>query len=202
MGNDEVKRFVPAITVHCWIDGRPQSGASMIPDSEGDFVRFSDFEAVLKRATEAEAKLEEIRKLNEPPLKGSEVDEYWELREKLSKIAGNKGRVKVERDEAESWRLNQALLTDDARIKELEAERDELVDALGDAISQATWEGSGENEVYDSGALSAYARGLHLLAKYGEVEIVSEHGRRIIAKPVKKEGVVGNRGGGELWKLE
>lgn len=61
------------------------------------------------------------------------------------------------------------------------SEVDIILDTLADVIGQAC---SCDGEL-DSMALSAYADGLRLLAKYGRVKIVSEYGRRVIAEWVK-----------------
>jgi hypothetical protein len=66
----------------------------------------------------------------------------------------------------------------------LKNERDELLDALADCIGQSCHvneNGLAYPHDLDSCALSAYADGLRLLAKYGKVEIKTDVGRRVIA---------------------
>jgi hypothetical protein len=55
-----------------------------------------------------------------------------------------------------------------------------LLDALEDVINQACLQD--DNRTLDSMALSSYAHGLHILADFNRVEIISEAGRRVIAK--------------------
>lgn len=56
-----------------------------------------------------------------------------------------------------------------------------LLDALEGVLEQACYGEVGSGE-YDSMALTAYAHGLRVLAKYGRVKIVHEVGRRVIAE--------------------
>ena len=66
-----------------------------------------------------------------------------------------------------------------AEVERLRAENAELLDLLADAVAQGC---SGDDGVLDSGALSSYADALRKLAEVGKVEIVSEAGRRVIAR--------------------
>jgi hypothetical protein len=72
-------------------------------------------------------------------------------------------------------------------LKQVLAERDELLDALEDVTNQACFiKDPVHGECLDSGALSAYADALNMLAKYGIVEIIEAHGRRVTAKKVQR----------------
>lgn len=64
-------------------------------------------------------------------------------------------------------------------------ERNEILDALCDAIAQACEQRSGE---LDSYALTAYANALRLLSRYGRVVITADVGRRVIARFVDANG--------------
>lgn len=57
--------------------------------------------------------------------------------------------------------------------------RADLIDALLDCVNQSCRQPDG---TLDSMALTAYADALRVLAALGEVTIVAEHGRRVIAK--------------------
>jgi hypothetical protein len=60
----------------------------------------------------------------------------------------------------------------------LSPEVENLLDALEDVINQAC----GDNgDTLDSMALSAYARGMRVLAEYGRVKIEQDAGRRVSA---------------------
>lgn len=62
------------------------------------------------------------------------------------------------------------------------------VQSLLDLIEDLTIQGCSVDEggTVDSMALSTYAEALRLLAEKGRYEIVSEHGRRVIAKRVDR----------------
>ena len=62
----------------------------------------------------------------------------------------------------------------------------ELLNALEDVLAQACLDDEGL--FFDSMALSSYADGLHVLAKYGRIEITKEMGRRVIAR-LKQRGI-------------
>lgn len=59
-----------------------------------------------------------------------------------------------------------------------EQEREELLDTLVNVLDQAC--STPRDEVIDSMALSAYADGLRLLARYGRFTITDQAGRRVI----------------------
>lgn len=56
---------------------------------------------------------------------------------------------------------------------------EELVDVLEDVINQAC---RGEDGVLDSMCLTAYADGMRTLASLGRLEIMAEHGRRVVGR--------------------
>lgn len=60
------------------------------------------------------------------------------------------------------------------------SEREELLDVLEDVLCQAC--GTDKEDELDSMALTSYARGLRLLAKYKKIKITSEYGKSVIAK--------------------
>jgi hypothetical protein len=62
----------------------------------------------------------------------------------------------------------------------MDTELNEALDTLEDVITQACW--TEEDGLLDSRALSAYARGMRLLAKHGLLVIEEEHGRRVIGQ--------------------
>lgn len=67
-------------------------------------------------------------------------------------------------------------------------ERDCLLDALEDVVNQACSNPHDPKDPeLDSMALSAYAHGMRTLAKYGWLEINSEHGRRVIGQRTEHE---------------
>jgi hypothetical protein len=55
----------------------------------------------------------------------------------------------------------------------------ELLEFVESALVQACYT---EDGLLDSMALSTWAEGLRLLAEHGRVEIIEEHGRRVIAR--------------------
>lgn len=57
--------------------------------------------------------------------------------------------------------------------------RGDLIEALLDCVNQSCRQSDG---TLDSMCISAYADALRILALLGEVVIVAEHGRRVIAK--------------------
>lgn len=59
---------------------------------------------------------------------------------------------------------------------------EELLDALSDVINQACGE---MNNDLNSGAMSAYARGIRTLARFGRVRIQREVGRVVIAEWIR-----------------
>ena len=60
----------------------------------------------------------------------------------------------------------------------------ELLEVLEDVITQACYVQEANCVIFESMAISSYAWGMQTLAEYGIFEIVSESGRRIIAKAV------------------
>ena len=58
---------------------------------------------------------------------------------------------------------------------------------LEDALYEVTVEATVCNEGYDSLAMRAYADALRLLAECGRVEIVSDRGRRVLAREVDRD---------------
>lgn len=82
----------------------------------------------------------------------------------------------------------------------MDGDGEELLDVLQDVLEQACGGGPyraglTKDEIegrLDSIALSAYARGLRLLAKHKRFEIESQYGRRVIGKIIQgdKEGKV------------
>lgn len=81
---------------------------------------------------------------------------------------------------AEAADGNRQLIEDrmalEARVGGLEAEAEELEEALVEALNQGCWHSDG---VIDSGALSAYAGGLLLLAQRGRFKIAHQRGRMV-----------------------
>lgn len=68
-------------------------------------------------------------------------------------------------------------------MKTTETEKEkELLDALEDVVNQACL----FDDILDSGALTANANAMRLLADYGRIKIKRECGRRVIGKWVKK----------------
>ena len=60
----------------------------------------------------------------------------------------------------------------------------ELLEYVESAVIQGCY---GPDGILDSMAISTWADGLRLLAAHGRVEIIEEHGRRVIAKLVTEE---------------
>ena len=63
---------------------------------------------------------------------------------------------------------------------------EEILDVLEDMAYQHCW--NEQNNEFDSFAISSNASTLRLLAKYGKIRIIKEYGKRVIAKPIKREG--------------
>lgn len=61
------------------------------------------------------------------------------------------------------------------------SELKEALDVLEEAAYQECW--SDEDKCLDSCAISSRARMLRFLARHGRVEIVTDVGRRVIARP-------------------
>ena len=61
----------------------------------------------------------------------------------------------------------------------------ECLNLLEDAIAQGCLDDKGEK--FDSMALHSYADGIRYLAKHNRLVIVSDVGRRVIARTIKKE---------------
>ncbi len=72
------------------------------------------------------------------------------------------------------------------RLATCEKALDVALDNLLDMVDQHCSTGDGGFE-YDSMALSANAAAMRTLAEYGRIEIVSEYGRRVIARAVEKK---------------
>ena len=60
----------------------------------------------------------------------------------------------------------------------------ELLEYVESAVVQGCY---GDDGLLDSMALSTWRDGIHLLAEHGRVEIIEEHGRRVVARLISED---------------